>query len=171
MKFFKGCLIVLAIIAVLLLAGGAFIYVNRDKIVNSVTDAISDAALADNAQVIEQIDQAAAQATTFPEFVTAVKALDLPSDIIYLAAESEASTAAAADLDEGRTIILQRVEWTDRTFKVFNGIGAAALSTEKGEIAAIILERTGPWDYMKDYVVYIEQTTPTDPTPTPTPAE
>ncbi len=171
MKIVKGCLIVLAVLFLLLAAGATYVYVNRDKILNSVTDAISETALADNAVVINQLDKAANLATTFPEFAAAVEALDLPPNIIYVAATDNATTLAPDDLDDGRTPIIKRVDWTGRTYKVFNGIGAASLETERGPIPAIIIERTGDWNYMVDYVVYLEQSTTDSATPVATPGE
>ncbi len=167
MKFFKGCLIAFAVLLVLFLAGATFVYLKRDAIVSSVTGALNEAAIADNAVAIGLLDDAAAEATTFADFTAAVGSSDLPANVIYVAATQTEPTTNAADLDEGRTIVLQRVEWTNRIHQVFNQIGAASLSTSRGEIPAIIIERTGPWVAIDDYVVYIEEPINANATPTP----
>ncbi len=177
MKIVKGCLILLAIVVLLLVAGGAYLYVNREEIGQSLSESFGsdsfpefarpDIALAENADVIAQLDDAAAQSTSFFQFAAAVEALDLPPRVIYVGAETESNGADDfGTFDDKETEILKRLDWTSRSARTFNNVGVATLGTGDGETTAVIIQRSGPWDYMKNFTIYIKHS-PAAPSPSP----
>jgi hypothetical protein len=177
MKFVKGCLILLAVVFLLLFAGGAYLYINREEIGQSLSESFGseslpefarpETALTENADVIAQLDEAAAQSTSFFQFAAAVEALELPREVIYVGAEIESDEADdIGNFDDKETEILKRLEWNTHSIRIVDNVGLATLGTDDGETTAVVIQRTGPWDYLKNFTVYIKHA-PATPPPSP----
>ncbi len=171
MKVLKGCLVTLAVLLLLLFAGGAYLYINRDEIGSRLSKSFGsesfpeyarpETALADNADVIAALDAAAVESKTFFQFAAAVEALDLPPKVIYVGAEVGDDDNNSTNDKE--TEIIKRRDWSGHSSRSVNNVGLAKLRTGDGETTAVIIRRTGPWDYMQNFRIYVEHT--------PTPAE
>ena len=77
----------------------------------------------------------------------------LPEEVLYV----------GINQGEEKTDVIKQFEWNSSSVTTMGGYGAGTLS--KGEISKhiMIYKNDGPWDYMDNFVVYIEYTGDTVP--------
>ena len=164
----KGCLIAAAVAFAVFVGAGAYLWAQRDAIVQGFQDAVQ---LPDHGKpeyikprhgrLFATIDAAAQQATSKFEFAAAVEKLELPEEVVYLGFKA----------GSGTTDIVKRKEWNGHNTLVWNNYGAGSLKVNGDNIEIMINENPGPWNYMDGYVVYLEHKgdkTPEQPASRPT---
>ena len=151
----KGCLTAIAVVLVLVISGSVLVWTNRDAIITGVTDALDvpehgkrEYIEAAYGELLRAIDTAAVSNNSILSFGAAIESMALPGEVIYV----------AINKGEDTTTVVRKFDWNGSSTIVMSGYGAGTLSKGNDTRNIMIYKNEGPWDYMDNFVVYIEYT-------------
>lgn len=163
----KGCLIAVAILLVLVVAGGGLvIWFNKDAITTGLKDVAEGLAelfeLPDYGKqeyidqeygdLLRTLDAAAEKGSSIMTFGAAVEGITLPEEVLYVGITK----------GEDVTDVIKRFEWSGHSKTIMFGYGAGSLRTTDMSKDIMIYENAGPWNYMDNFIVYIEYSVGTE---------
>ncbi len=162
----KGCLIAIAILLALVAGGGLVIWYNKDAITTELKNVaeglpeLLDLPDYGKQEYIDQeygdllrvIDAAAENASSIMTFGAAVEGITLPEEVLYVG------------INEGEDItdVIKQFEWSGYSKTIMSGYGAGSLSTVGVSKDIMIYKNEGPWNYMDNFIVYIEYSVGTE---------
>ena len=149
----KGCLTVIAVIIALLAGGSLLVWMNRDAITTGITQAFEQPEYGKKdyidkhyGNLLRSLDAAAGSASSLFAFGAAVEGMTLPEEVLFVGINKGQDT----------TEIIKRFDWNGRSVFTMHNYGSGTLSSGGAKKEIMIYENPGPWDYMDDFVVYIE---------------
>lgn len=149
----KGCLISIAIIFILVVGGGLFVWINRDTIVPGVQKIFEVPSYGKKEYIdgrygdlLRSLDSAAKNGFSVMTFGAAVEKMTLPPEVLYVGIVK----------GEDKTDVIKRFDWNGSGAMMIAGYGAGTLSRGGVTRKIMIYENSGPWKYMDKFVVYIE---------------
>lgn len=158
----KVILLIFLLFVIVALAGGYYIWSNKDTIVSDLKDTI-ETKLDDvfklpeygkkeyirsrYGDILDQINNAADNSNSHFKFGATIEELKLPPEFVYVGFIK----------DKKETDIIKRFKW-NRSSTITNGeYGAGYLEGDK-TINIMIYDRKVDWTYMDNFIVYIEYT-------------
>ena len=158
----KVILLIFLLFVIVVLAGGFYIWSNKDTIVSDLKDTI-ETKLDDvfklpeygkkeyirsrYGQLLQALDEAAANSKSVFKFGASVEEMKLPEEVVYIGITK----------GEEKTDIIKRFNWSGHSFTTKNKYGAGTLKGAR-TINIMSYENTGPYNYMDSFIVYIEYT-------------
>ena len=158
----KVILLIFLLFVIVVLAGGFYIWSNKDTIVSDVINTV-ETKLDDvfklpeygkkeyirsrYGQLLKALDEAAAYSNSVFKFGASVEEMKLPEEVVYIGIIK----------GEEKTDIIKRFNWSGHSLTTKNKYGAGTL---KGATTINIMsyENTGPYNYMNSFILYIEYT-------------
>ena len=165
----KGCLIAVAIVFVLVAGGGLLIWINRDTITTGLTDITNGLAESfelpeygkreyieqEYGELLRTLDATAENGSSIMTFGAPIEGMTLPEEVLYI----------GINKGEDKTDVIKKFDWSSRGELTVNGYGAGTLRKAGVSKDIIIYKNEGPWNYMDNFVVYIEYTGGTEENP------
>ena len=158
----KGCLMVVAIVFVLVAGGGALIWINRDTITTELTDLTTGLVESfeipeygkqeyieqEYGELLRTLDATAVNGSSIMTFGAPIEGMTLPEEVLYI----------GINKGEDTTDVIKRFDWNYSSKFTMHGYGAGTLSKAGVSKDIMIYKNEGPWNYMDNFVVYIEYT-------------
>ena len=167
----NGCLIAVAIVFVLVVGGGLFIWINRDTIFTVISTGINEALELpkfelpeygkqeyidqEYGELLRTLDATAENGSSIMTFGAPIEGMTLPEEVLYI----------GINKGEDKTDVIKKFDWSGFSKRTVGGYGAGTLKKAGVSKDIIIYENEGPWNYMDSFVVYIEYTGGTEENP------
>jgi len=158
----KVILLIFLLFVIVVLAGGFYIWNNKETIVSDVINTV-ETKLEDvfklpeygkkeyirsrYGQLLQALDEVAANSKSVFKFGASVEEMKLPEEVVYVGITK----------GDEKTDIIKRFDWSGHSLTTKNKYGAGTLKGYK-TINIMSYENTGPYNYMDNFVVYIEYT-------------
>lgn len=149
----KGCLTAMVITITLLLGSGVYMWINRDSIFMSISEAFEQPEYGKKEYIDKQygdllraMDKAADSSSSIFSFGAAIESMVLPKEVIYI---------GTIDGKE-KTDIIKRFDWNGSNISTLNYYGSGTLSSGAVTKTIMIYKNSGSWSYMDEFAVYIE---------------
>ena len=149
----KNCLIALAVSIALLFVAGFFLYMGKDTIVTAMKGALNMPPYGKEEfikprfqSLFDKLDKAATEADSVFTFGAAIENMDLPEETFYIGIEKGDAT----------TDVIKKTEWGSHHSRTLNRFGAGTFDVDEKKIEVMIYKSDDNWDYMDNYVVYLE---------------
>jgi hypothetical protein len=149
----KGCLIAAAFAVALAVGTGVYLWTKKDAIVTGIQEVFEVPPHGTSEHIeplygdlFKELDAVADKTDSRFTFGAAVEKMELPKEVVYIGIKQGNST----------TDVIKTTDWNSHTFKTVNGYGAGSVSAGGETIQLMIRDRSGSWDYMDGYVVYLE---------------
>ena len=150
----KGCLTAVAILLVVIAGGGLFIWLNWDTVSTKMTEFTESFEMPehgkkeyidkDYGEFLRSLDAAAENENSLMSFGAALEKIKLPDNIVYI------------EINKGddKTEVFKKYSWSSTSTFIMGGYGAGTI----GGVKVMLYKNEGPWDYMDNFIVYIEYT-------------
>lgn len=150
----RGCLIVAGALLLVLAGGAALFWSEREAIFDWASESFElpayaerDAVFSRHAELIAALDRAAERSESFFQFAAAVERAELGPEVLYVGIEK-------GDEEEA---IVKRFDWSGHRFVVSGETGYGTLHGGDATKTVVVIDRSGSWDYMDAYRVYVER--------------
>jgi len=169
----KGCLIAVAIVFVLVVGGGLFIWINRDTITTGLTEAFElpdygkqEYIDQEYGELLRTLDATAGNASSIMTFGAAIEGMTLPEEVLYIGiSKEEDKTDIGINKGKEKIDVIKKFDSSNIYTLILYGYGAGTLSKAGVSTDIMIYENVGPWNYMDKFIVYIEYTGDTEEPP------
>jgi len=149
----KGCLIGVAVLIVLVMAGALLVWNQRDTIITGLENVFDmpeygkeEYILPLYGEQLQSILAAANNADSLFQFGAAIETMGLPEEVIYVGIEQGEET----------TDIIKKFDWSGHSLLSSGVYGAGSLSQGNTNKEIMTYTQEGDWRYMDKFTVYIE---------------